>query len=438
MSTSPQVPVSRRAFLQAGLAAVGGLTLANVLRLRAAARTERRTSVIFVFLAGGAAQHETFDPKPDAPVEVRGPFGSLATSVPGVRFSETLPRLAQVMQHLAVVRSVTHHEASHIAEHVVESGYFLQNVGNARAGEMPAVGCVAAQARGAGPTGLPGFVTLPRPHAYCGPAHLGARCAPFAVDGNPDSPEFQVANLALGKGLTPALLDERHQLLRAVGDRPRVREDPDPVRGLETFHAQAFDLLTGDRARRAFDLSREPDRLRERYGRNDIGQRLLLARRLAEAEVPFIAVRHTPNTGIDWDDHADLPGRMKKRAPVYDQGLAALVEDLRQRGLERDVLVVAMGEFGRTPRVNKDAGRDHWPAVTSVLLAGGRYRMGQVIGGTDAQGGAVKAAPYPPQSVLTMAYLHLGIDPAATFPDFTGRPRHVLDERRPIGELMQG
>jgi hypothetical protein len=163
---------------------------------------------------------------------------------------------------------------------------------------------------------------------------------------------------------------------------------------------------------------------------------MLLARRLVEADVPFVAVRHTPGTGIDWDDHADLPGRMKRRAPEYDQGIAALIQDLRQRGLSRQVLVVAMGEFGRTPKLNANAGRDHWPGAASVLLSGGRYQMGQVIGATDSQGGVVTHSPYPPQSVLAMVYRHLGIDPALTFPDFTGRPRHLLEQREPIVELI--
>jgi uncharacterized protein (DUF1501 family) len=225
-------------------------------------------------------------------------------------------------------------------------------------------------------------------------------------------------------------------LLRSLDDVPRALDEDETANAIDAFQGQALQLLTGEKARQAFDIRQEPDRLRDQYGRTELGQRMLLARRLVEADVPFVAVRHTPGTGIDWDDHIDLPGRMKKRAPAYDQGMAALIEDLRQRGLSRRVLVVAMGEFGRTPKVNKDAGRDHWPGVGSVLLAGGDYRMGQVIGASDSKGGTVAQAPYKPQSVLTMVYRHLGIDPAMTFPDFTGRPRHVLEEREPIVELV--
>jgi uncharacterized protein (DUF1501 family) len=233
---------------------------------------------------------------------------------------------------------------------------------------------------------------------------------------------------------TTGVLQERQTLLQSFNESPQVADDA--TRAIDAYQTQALELLTGNRARRAFDLGQEPDRLRDHYGRNDMGQRMLLARRLVEAQVPFVAVRFTPGVGPDWDDHADLAGRMRQRAPIYDQGLSALIEDLRQRGLNRDVLLVAMGEFGRTPRVNQNAGRDHWPAVSSVLLAGGSYRMGQVIGASDSRGGAVTQAPYPPQSVLVMIYRHLGIDPAMTFPDFTGRPRHILEEREPIVELL--
>lgn len=430
------IDVSRRGFLYAGLASsLGGLFLPDILRLRAAAGAEKRpTAVIFVYLAGGPSQHETFDPKPDAPAEYRGPFQSIPTSMPGIRFSETMPQLAGKMTDLTIVRSVFHREGSHIAEHVVESGYFLRNIANARAGEMPAVGCVAARVRGGGTGGLPAFVSLPLPSAYCGPVHLGRRYAPFGVNGNPNSADFQVANLARPNQLTTGVLQERQTLLQSFNESPRVADDA--TRAIDAYQTQALELLTGDRARRAFDLCQEPDRLRDQYGRNDMGQRMLLARRLVEAQVPFVAVRFTPGVGPDWDDHADLPRRMKERAPIYDLGLSALIEDLRQRGLNREVLLVAMGEFGRTPKVNQNAGRDHWPAVASVLLAGGSYRMGQVIGASDSRGGAVTQAPYPPQSVLAMVYRHLGIDPAMTFPDFTGRPRHILEDREPIVELL--
>ncbi|MBN9118885.1 MAG: DUF1501 domain-containing protein [Planctomycetes bacterium] len=423
---------TRRECLAAGLT-VPALSLPGVLRLRAASRDTgtptRNTAVIFVTLGGGASQFETYDPKPDAPAECRGAFGSIATAVPGVRFCELMPRQAALAKHVAVVRSVTHHEASHIALHAVETGYFLKNSGNALAGEMPAVGSVAAKARGGGAGGLPGFVSLPRMPAYSGPHHLGKRYAAFDVAADPNDPAYRVANLDLVKGVTPERMNERRALLGAVDDRP-VPDLDGTASALDSFQRQALELVTGEKARAALDVAREPDKVRDAYGRTPFGQRLLLARRLAEAGVPFVAVRT-----FDWDDHDKLPERMKARCPEYDTGLAALVGDLVARGMDRDVLVVSMGEFGRTPKVNVNAGRDHWPAAASVLFAGGGFAMGQAIGASDSKGGAVTRAPYLPQQVLGMVYRHLGIDPGTTFPDFTGRPRHVLEERDPIAEL---
>ncbi len=349
---------SRREALRFGLGIAGSLPLPSLLRLRAAepTATTTDTAVLFIQLGGGASHHETFDPKPDAPAEVRGPFGTVATSVPGVRFSDTMPRLAGLMDHLAIVRSVGHREASHIALHVVESGYFLKNAGNARAGEMPAVGSVVAKVRGS--DGLPAFVSLPRPQAYSGPAYLGGRCRFFAVDGDPAADNFRITNLALARGLTDEILSDRQALLRDLDETRRIADLERNAESMDGFQRQAIELITGERARTAFDLTREPEPLRERYGRNTFGQRLLLGRRLVEAGVPFVCVRT-----FDWDDHQDLANRMRGRCPDFDRGLATLIEDLRDRGLSRKVLVVVMGEFGRSPKVNGMGGRDHWPGV---------------------------------------------------------------------------
>jgi hypothetical protein len=426
--------LTRRAWLASGFA-IPALSLPGILQLRAASRDAgtptRSTAVIFVTLGGGASQFETYDPKPDAPAEVRGEFQAIPTTVPGMRFCELMPRQAALAKRIAVVRSVTHHEASHIALHVVETGYFLRNPANSLAGEMPAVGSVAAKARGGGAGGLPGFVSLPRMNAYSGPHHLGKQFTAFDVAADPNDAAYRVANLDLARGITPQRMDDRRAILSWVDDGQRVLDLNDTSSAIDSFQRQALELLTGEAARTALDISREPDKLRDAYGRTPFGQRLLLARRLAEAGVPFIAVRT-----FDWDDHDKLPERMKKRSPEYDIGLAALITDLAARGMDRDVLVVSMGEFGRTPKVNVNAGRDHWPGVASVLLAGGGYRMGQAIGASDARGGTVARAPYAPQNVLGMVYRHLGIDPGLTFPDFTGRPRHILEEREPIVELV--
>jgi hypothetical protein len=413
----------------------GALALPNLLRAKAASAAvgipQRQTAVIFVPLGGGASHIETYDPKPDAPAEYRGELGTVATSVPGVRFCELLPEQAKIADQLAIVRSVTHQEASHIALHCVETGYFLRDNTKALKGEMPSVGSIVSHVRGPGAGGLPAFISLPRPSAYVGPAYLGGQYQYFDVSGDPTAADFQIKNLDVMEKLTADRLSDRQGLLRTLDtDRDLVDLDGNAP-AVDAFQQQAIDLLTGSKAREALNLSRESDKMRDRYGRNVFGQRLLMARRLVEAGVPYVVVRMA-----DWDDHAQLFPRMKARCPDFDRGIASLVTDLRERGMTQDVLVVAMGEFGRTPRVNPGGGRDHWPAVASALISGGRYQMGQVIGATDSQGAYVAAAPYQPQNVLAMVYRHLGIDPSLTFPDYTGRPRYILEEREPISELI--
>jgi hypothetical protein len=421
--------------LQAGGVTLGGAALAGILRARAAAADSqepvRKSAVIFVTLGGGPSQFETYDPKPSAPAEYRGPFRAIATRLPGVSFCELLPRQAAIADQLAVIRSVHHEQASHIAEHIVETGYDLRNPTNSRTGEMPSQGAVVSKLRGANSSGIPGYVSLPRHHAYAGPHWLGAQHHFFAVDDDPNAATFQVSNLALNPKLDLVRINDRRRLLQELDHAQRVYDLAGNAGALDAISQQAFDLLAGERARLAFDIGRESPALRERYGRNVVGQRMLLARRVVEAGVPFITVRMG-----DWDDHAQLPEKIAERAPLYDTGITALIEDLRERGLSRDVLVVAMGEFGRTPRINGTAGRDHWPAVNSVVFAGGEFQMGQIIGQTDAHGAYATAAPYRPQNILSMVYRHLGIDPALTFDDYSGRPRSILEEREPVIELL--
>ena len=427
--------ISRRGIIGVGSLALGGLTLTEILKLRALAaqsgRAERDTSVVFITLGGGPSQFETYDPKPDAPAEYRGSFGPIKTKVPGVQFCELLPCQAAIMDQLAIVRSVHHEQASHIAEHIVETGFDLKNSANSRAGEMPSVGAIVSRVRGTNDSGIPGYVSLPRHHAYAGAHWLGAQHHFFAVNDDPNDPSFKVSNLALSPQLNVTRLNDRQSLVREFDRFKQIHDLSGHADSLDAISQQAYDLITGKRAQQAFDIGQEPPQLRDRYGRNSLGQRMLLARRLVEAGVPFVTVRM-----FDWDDHKELEANIKQRASQYDFAISALIEDLRKRGMQNQVLVIAMGEFGRTPRINVNAGRDHWPAVNSVLISGGGYRMGQVIGATDDKASKVTAAPYRPQNVLAMVYRHLGIDPAMTFADYTGRPRYVLEEREPIVELI--
>lgn len=435
LSSSFPASATRRRFVGAGAGFFAGLTVPNILQLRAASQQlpRRDTTVIFAYMGGGPSQFETWDPKPDAPAEYRGKYGAIPTNVDGLQICELLPRQAKLMDKVAIIRSIHHEQASHIAEHIVETGYDLKNNANILPGEMPAVGCVVSKLRGGSPDGIPAYVRLRPGAAYSGPQWLGNQHRSFDVKADPNAAEFAVRNLTLDSKLSVARLEDRRGLLSELDRQKGALDTAESAGAIDEFTSQAFHLVTGDAARNAFDIGQEPDAVRDRYGRTEVGQRLLLARRLAEAGVPFIKVR---NSAPDWDDHQDMDKRIQQRVPGFDQSLSALIEDLHERGLNRKVLLVAMGEFGRTPRINANGGRDHWPAVGVAMICGGDYKMGQVIGSTDAYGASVESAPYRPQNVLAMIYRHLGINPEITFDDFSGRPRYILEERRPIVELL--
>lgn len=412
---------------------IGSLSISEILAARAAQAaaggSTEETAVIFVGLGGGPSQFETWDPKPDAPLEYRGNFKAISTAVPGTSFCELLPKQAAIADKLTILRAIAHEEASHIAMHLIETGYYLQNSANTRTGEMPAFGSIVAKMRDVPGRPLPAFVSLPRMFAYSGPQYLGSAYKAFEVREDPNEDDFAVANVALHDTLDTDRLEDRRGLLKSFDEAQRGFDELGS--GLDRFTQQAFDLVSGPAAREAFDMNRETPEMRDAYGRTSLGQRMLLARRLVEAGVPFVAVRMG-----DWDDHIDLPKRITPRAEMFDQCLSTLISDIHDRGLARKVLVVAMGEFGRTPKVNVKAGRDHWPGVMSVLVAGGKYKMGEVIGASDHQGARPIASIYRPENVLGMMYRHLGIDPGIAFNNFAGRPRYILERREPIVELM--
>jgi len=435
--------VSRRNFLSAGTLALGGLTLADLLRLQASAgetadgqpAKRRPASVIYIEMAGGPSHFETYDPKPDAPAEYRGPLRSIATTLPGVRFCETLPRQAMLADRLAVIRSVHHDSSSHeTSSHLTQTGYYLRDRQN-RENEMPSAGSVTAMLHGPNRPGVPAYVAIPRVMRAGSAAYLGPGFNPFETIADPGKPKFEVNNLSLVKGMSLERLDDRRHLLTALD---RTRRDVDALvdrkghaAAVDQFSEQAFELVTGKRARQAFEIDREDPRSRDRYGRNSTGQSVLLARRLVEAGVSFVTVR----VG-GWDDHTDLVKKLRPRAADFDQAVAAILGDLYERGLERQVMLVAMGEFGRTPRFNKKKGRDHWGSVMSVMMAGGGLKVGQIVGASNRKGEVPAESPYRPENVLATVYRHLGIDTSQTFDDLAGRPRYVLEERGVIKELV--
>lgn len=427
--------VSRRNFLRVGMLGLGGMSLADALRLRAQASQQgqppRQTSIIFIEMAGGPSHFETYDPKPDAPAEYRGPLGTVRTRLPGVWFSEMMDQQARVADKLAIIRSVTHNSSSHqTSSHLTQTGYYLRDRQN-RDNEMPCIGSVTARLRGPNASGVPSYVAIPRIMRYGAAAYLGKGHNPLTTGGDPNKKNFRVDNLALIKSLSLDRLEERRGLLASLDKTRQTIDNHGVADAMDDFTRQAFELVTGDRARNAFDIAQEDDKVRDRYGRHSVGQSILLARRLVEAGVTFVSVR----VG-SWDDHQQIVRRLKTKAPQFDQGAAALVADLHARGLDRDVLVIAMGEFGRTPRVNKTAGRDHWGSVMSAMLAGGGLKTGQVIGSSNRKGEVPTSSPYRPEDILGLAYRHLGIDPQQTFTDHSGRPRYVLERAEPIEELV--
>lgn len=437
---------SRRGFLQAGALGVGGLTLADLLRLRAAGAgrpTPDHTSVILFWLSGGPGHMETWDPKPRAPAEYRGPLTAIDTSVAGIQFSELMPEQAKLMDRLAVVRTVNHGSGDHTkGNHWLLTGFEgpAFNAPDNTQQRRPALGSAVARLRGSNRAGMPPYVAVPHlrggtDNLFHYAAYLGVRWNPFVVNSDPNQKNFGVANLTLTRGLTLERIAQRRQI---VADLDRLRRAGDGEMGdLDQFQQTAFDLLTGPAAREAFDIDRESDAVRNRYGRHTFGQSALVARRLVEHGVTFVTVNCVP-----WDHHGS-PGQYKTEegarllVPPLDRAIAALVSDLIERGLYERTLVVAMGEFGRTPRMNANAGRDHWGNTFSVLFGCGSMRMGQAIGRSSARGEHVVDRPFDPQDVAATVYHHLGIDAQSVmFPDHRGRPLALLDRGEAIRELV--
>lgn len=443
--------LNRREFLQIGALGLGGLNLADVLRLKAhggnsSAATAK--SVIMVYLPGGPSHIDMYDPKPDAPMEFRGEFGTIPTKVPGLDFCEHMPLQAQIADKLSVIRGIKF-KGRHDPYELL-SGYPSASSGQIRAGEKwPVFGSVVSRLRGDEASGMPPYVNLndlrlvpeaddaevPR---YIGPAH-----APF----RPSGPGL--ANLRLPNGVSSNRLDDRKTLLAQFDQTRREAEASEEILALDEFQRRAFGMVTSGAVYQALDLDREDPRVRDRYqGCTD----LLLARRLVEAGVAVVTVAQggiqkgpgLPVFGV-WDTHTNNFPSMRKLLPDYDRAIFTLLSDLYERGLDQQVAVVIWGEFGRSPKVGDETralgsrfatGRGHWWDAGFAIVAGGGLRMGQVVGETDARAERAKGRPYTPQNVLATIYHVLGIDPARAFPDYQGRPMHLLDDREKIQELI--
>lgn len=414
--------VSRRDVLRVGGLAFAGLTLADVFRLQAQAAPQeaagRNKSVILIWMRGGPSHIDSFDMKPAAPAEVRGEFSPISTNVPGIQICEYMPLLAGAMDKLAIIRGIKSNDLGDHTPHYIVTG-------SPDRGKRPAFGGIVSHLRPRS-DGLPPYVSLmykpPGLYDNEGPVYLGPSHRPFV-------PKAEgLENLSLAKGVSLERLSDRRSLLREFDELNRVVDHTGAIASIDSFTNQALQMVTSPRARQAFDLSQESAETQARYGK--YCENFLMARRLVEAGIPVVTLK----VG-DWDTHEKNFIDMRDQLPQLDRGFHALVSDLHERGLDKNVAVVLWGEFGRAPRISRGDGRDHWPEAGAAVIAGGGFKMGQVIGETDAHGGRSKVRPYTPANVLANMYRHLGIDPATTILDHSQRPMPVLDDREGVREL---
>jgi uncharacterized protein (DUF1501 family) len=422
--------VTRREFLTIGALTALGLSTTDVLRARAATPSNRRRemSCILIWLDGGPSHLDTFDPKPDAPTEVRGPFAAIPTKTPGVQVCEHLTRTAQVMNHVALIRSVTHE----LGNHDTGSHFLLTGHRPTQALTYPSLGSIVAREtakRGA----IPPYIAIPEATPSLGPGYLTGAFAPFATGNDP----ARVRDLTLPDSMTLDRLARRRDVLKQLDTFSRQVEATAATRSRDAFYEQAYRMLVSPEAKAAFHLAAEPPAMRERYGPQRLGVACLTARRLIEAGARFVTV-----VDSGWDTHTNIakslpdalfPGSGK--LPALDRAYAALIADLADRGLLETTLVILMGEFGRTPKLNGDGGRDHWPRASFACLAGGGVRGGQVVGKTDAAGEAPVDRPVRPEDLSWTILTLLGIDPAGEYRTPDGRPVRILSDGVMLTEL---
>jgi len=432
--------------LKLGISGFGGLALADLLKLESlAARGTRGKSIIVLWLWGGPSHMETFDLKPDAPLEYRGEFRPIATSAPGLSISEHLPRLARHGDKIAIVRSLHHESPGHVnSTHTMLTGYPGKRIETAPyRPDYPDLWSVTSRVCGERVAGVPIHVAMPRMR-YHGAAHLGGGLDPFIVKVDPSSKDFEVPNLKLN-GQTSTRVGERRELLTKFDRLRRDLDIAESMESLDEFNQKAASLLTSGAVRDAFDLEREDPQTRDRYGRHAVGQRCLLARRLVEAGTRMVTIDFPCVPGqkaFSWDDHASVWNifeQMKIRLPVLDQVCSAVIEDLYERGLQDDVLFLVMGEMSHTPRLSNykgQPGREHWGRSMSVMLSGGGMPMGQAVGSTTPKGDEPLHRPFAPTDLLATLYQYLGVPLETHFNDHFGRPTPILPSGRPIAELV--
>ncbi len=422
--------VNRREFLYAGLIGGLGLTMGDYMKLRANETDKYEAtaqSVIHIFLPGGCAHQETWDPKPLAPIEYRGPLGTVDTAIPGVKFSQYLKETAKIADRLTIVRSMTHGEAAHErGTHNMFTGYRPSP-----AIQFPSFGSVVSHELGSRQN-LPPYVCVPGvPNEFAGTGYMSSAYGPFSLGGDPANKGFSVRDLNMNAGLTPERFDRRRNILSTVDEHFRTMEKSDALSAMDSFYQAAYSLVSSKEAREAFNLSAEPESIRNEYGMNDAGQRMLMARRLVEGGVRFVSLTYG-----GWDMHAGIANGMERGLPKFDQAYAALIRDLERRGMLDKTLVMVSSEFGRSPKINKDAGRDHWPKFFSVVFAGGGFKKGLVYGSSDPTGSEPAEDPLTVENMATTVYRCLGINADKRLMAPGNRPIDIVRGGSVMGDLL--
>ena len=431
---------SRREFLYVGLLGTVGMTMSELFRLEAKAagaatptlppptsRIAKAKAVINIYLPGGMSHQESFDPKLTAPVEYRGPMEAIKTSVDGVYFSENLKETAKIANKITVVRSMTHGEAAHErGTHNMFTGYRPSP-----ALQYPSFGSVVSHEFGS-KNNMPPYVCVPSmPNTYAGSGYLSSAYGPFSLGADPASGRFQVRDLNLPGGIDDDRFSRRRNMLDAVDGHFRKLEKSDNLAAMDSFYQRAYGLISSKAARQAFDINAESDATKELYGKNEAGMRFLMCRRLVEAGVRFVSTTYS-----GWDHHTNIAGAFRGQMPPFDKAFAALINDLDQRGLLNSTLVMVTSEFGRTPKINRDQGRDHWPKVFSIALAGGGIKRGQIYGSSDATASEPNQDPLTVEDLATTVYNQLGIVADKELMAPGDRPIEIVDGGKVVTELL--
>ena len=427
--------LARRGFLSVGAIGGLGLTLADFFRMEKAqadiknytSKEGTAKSIIYIYLPGGCAHQETFDPKPFAPVEYRGPLNSIESNVSGIRVGELLPNTAKIVDKIAICRSMTHGEAAHErGTHNMFTGYRPSP-----ALQYPSMGSVVSHEFGPR-NNLPPYVCIPgQPNEFAGTGYLSSSYAGFSLGSDPADAGFKVKDLSLPGGVDVGRFEKRRRMLDVVNDHFRQKEKSDSLDALDTFYDRAYSLISSEKARDAFDMSKETDAVKDEYGRNTAGLRMLLARRLVESGVRFVTLTYG-----GWDMHDNIAGSMKAQLPAFDQGFATLIRDLDRRGLLASTMVCVGSEFGRTPKINATAGRDHWPKVFSVVMAGGGIKGGIAYGTSNATASEPEDNPLTVEDWATTIYDRLGIVADKELMAPGDRPIEIVDGGKVRKELL--